>query len=204
MKYIIALLIVATVLILTYTFLPGGSENEDYADRIRQHRNEIDAFMRNDPGSPFIRDPDTEYDSLDYYAVDPDYRVEAAIIPVENPEKLILPMSDGSEAEYYTYARASFMLDNLPQEVILLKSEDYWNESWLFLPFYDETSAGETYGGGRYLEIDYDHEKTVVIDFNLAYNPYCAYTGIYSCPLPPRENKITVAVRAGEKKYSKK
>jgi uncharacterized protein (DUF1684 family) len=75
------------------------------------------------------------------------------------------------------------------------------NPTVLFLPFFDETSSVSTYGGGRYLDPEYAGGNEIVLDFNLAYNPYCAYVEGYTCPLPPPENRIDAEVNAGEKNY---
>ena len=71
----------------------------------------------------------------------------------------------------------------------------------LFLPFIDKTSGNETYGAGRYIDLDFPINKEIIVDFNKAYSPYCAYTDAYSCPFPPRSNQLDVAIEAGEKAY---
>jgi uncharacterized protein (DUF1684 family) len=71
----------------------------------------------------------------------------------------------------------------------------------IFVPFRDATSGGESYGAARYLDLEVEHDDRYAVDFNYAYNPYCAYSDAYVCPLPPGENWLTVAIRAGERKY---
>ncbi len=203
MKYIIGFLITAVVIILIYIFIPYGNPEEDYIEFIMKRRMDIEKFMKLDPDSPFIKKGSVEFKGLTYYDIDPAFRVIANITILENPEIFTISMSDGSHEKYYRYASAEFHLTNEPQKLTLLKSEKYWGESWVFLPFYDETSANETYGGGRYLEIGYNGETALPIDFNLSYNPYCAYTDTYACPIPPIENHITVEVKAGEKIYNR-
>jgi hypothetical protein len=85
-------------------------------------------------------------------------------------------------------------------KLLLLEMEKPFQNK-LFIPFADETSANQTYGAGRYLEADKPNGNIVALDFNLAYNPYCAYSEEYSCPFPPPENLLSVAIEAGEKKY---
>jgi uncharacterized protein (DUF1684 family) len=157
--------------------------------------------MKSNPDSPFHKKGRVEFEGLKYYDPDPEFRIEADIERFDHPEEIMLTLNDGSRRKYFRYATAEFELSGVPQKLILLKSEDYWNEDWLFLPFYDETSTGETYGGGRYLEVPYSKGSTAIIDFNVSYNPYCAYTDTYKCPFPPPENHITVQVTAGEKIY---
>jgi uncharacterized protein (DUF1684 family) len=107
------------------------------------------------------------------------------------------------EKKYLEYAFAEFELNNVVCKLLILEIAD--NSEYrgtLFLPFADETSAKETYGAGRYLELKKTPGATsVTLDFNAAYNPYCAYADNFSCPFPPKQNFLKTAVRAGEKKY---
>jgi hypothetical protein len=202
MRIIVPFALLVIFLILLYTFLPPQKENEvKYRQSIQEERKKKEMFMKNDPDSPFHKKGEVAFYGLEYFEIDPDFRVEAKVTLLDKPERIELAMSDGSQEIYFKYARAEFELLDEPQRIVLLKSEDYWNENWVFLPFYDETSTEETYGGGRYLDIPYHGTPTLLIDFNLSYNPYCAYTDAYRCPFPPPENQITVKVTAGEKKY---
>ena len=201
MKYFYGFVIIVIGIILVYSFLPSTSSKADYIQIVINKRQEIEQFMRHDPDSPFIKKGKVEFKGLKYFDIDPTFRVYATVKLLENPELITIAMSDGSQENYFRYAIASFDLVDESQTLTLLKSEKHWSENWVFLPFYDETSALETYGGGRYLNIDYNGESAMIIDFNLCYNPYCAYTDTYRCPFPPTENHITVAVKAGEKIY---
>ena len=138
---------------------------------------------------------------MDYYDIDPEFKILAKIEKIASPLPFEIRMSNGETEEYYKYAIAHFKLQDVEQELFLLKSKKFYDKPYLFLPFYDETSAIESYGGGRYLNIDYEGEKEIYLDFNLVYNPYCAYTETYRCPIPPAENRITVRVNAGERNY---
>ena len=201
MKYFYGLVIIVIGIILVYSFLPSTSSKADYIQTVINERQEIEQFMRHDPDSPFIKKGKVEFKGLKYFDIDLTFRIYATVKLLKNPELITIAMSDGSQENYFRYAIASFDLVDESQTLTLLKSEKHWSENWIFLPFYDETSALETYGGGRYLNIDYNGESTMTIDFNLCYNPYCAYTDTYRCPFPPTENHITVAVKAGEKIY---
>jgi len=204
MKNLWAIVFVVILLILLYTFLPPLEQDEArYRESIIQERQKIETFMKNDPDSPFHKKGEVLFSGLQYFEIDPEFRVEAEVTLFENPERLELAMSNGGRQTYFKYAIAKFDLLAIPQQLVLLKSEDTWNSNRIFLPFYDETSTEETYGGGRYLDITYSGTATVLIDFNLCYNPYCAYTDTYRCPFPPPENQLSVEVRAGEKKYRK-
>ena len=116
-----------------------------------------------------------------------------------NGKRLRLTTSTGEERDYVEAGELRFKLDGQDARLVAYASATHVDS--LFIPFRDATSGKETYGAGRYLDIPYPHGETTELDLNLAYNPYCAYSEAYSCPLPPRENWLTVAVRAGEKSF---
>jgi uncharacterized protein (DUF1684 family) len=115
----------------------------------------------------------------------------------------VLPTSDGEEKQYKEYAYAEFSLDGEKNKLLILEIIDVGPyRGTLFLAFADATSANETYGAGRYLDLKKVPGATsVTLDFNKAYNPYCAYSDKFSCPFPPKENVLKVAVKAGEKSF---
>ena len=120
-----------------------------------------------------------------------------------------MPTYSGKTKEHVAYAVLSFMLDGKPQQLTLYRSLNLMKvpnyRDYLFLPFKDATSGRETYGGGRYIDFRTGDIKDgkVTLDFNRAYNPYCAYQEGYSCPIPPTNNVLSVAIEAGEKTYGK-
>jgi uncharacterized protein (DUF1684 family) len=122
---------------------------------------------------------------------------------VENKKVVVLKTNDDKEQRYLEYAYAEFNLDGVRNRLTILEGIDMGPiRGKLFLAFGDETSAVETYGAGRYLDVNkVPGSRTIVLDFNKAYNPYCAYNNSYSCPLPPAENLLKVAIKAGEKNY---
>ncbi len=151
--------------------------------------------MRYSEDSPF---EGQAFDSLNYYPPDLTYRIVARFEAPENASIITLGTNDGKNEDYLTYGFAEFKLDGKSQRLRILENVE---EEKLFIPFGDETSAEETYGAGRYLDIEHHGSRTIVLDFNRAYNPYCAYVDNFTCPLPPPENLLTVAIRAGEKTY---
>ncbi len=139
-----------------------------------------------------------------FFPIDLDYAVDAKL--TLTPNSLFVPMqATGSIVqEYRTYAIAHFQLHEKFYSLPVYQSKSLMNKpeyiDYLFLPFTDLTTGVETYGGGRYLELRIPKEgNAVIINFNLAYNPYCAYNERYSCPLVPRENDLPVAILAGVK-----
>ena len=109
--------------------------------------------------------------------------------------------------EYREYGELRFKLDEkkfkltLYQNIKLMEKERY--EDYLFIPFTDETNGEESYGGGRYIDFRIPKGKEVVLDFNKAYNPYCAYNSKYSCPIPPPKNDLSIPIKAGVKAWDK-
>ena len=186
--------------IFAYTLL-GGESEEDYQERIAEERQRTERYMKASPESPFAPDS-LEFTSLSYYPADPAYRVRARVEPVKDKKLTVLPTSTGQEEKYIRYGYAVFELKGQLHRLLVL--EPFEQPAPLFIAFADDTSGDTTYGGGRYLNAEKPSrtgQKTLELDFNQAYNPYCAYNGTFSCPLPPKENLMTVAVEAGEKVY---
>ncbi len=199
---IIALLVIGIVIItLIYSFR-GSQDDTAYIKKIENEREEKDRFMRASPESPFANAP-KEYTGLKYYPPDIHYRVIAKLHPIEDRKPVILSTNDGLEQRYIEYAYAEFKLDGVENKLLILEIADMGaSRGNLFLAFGDATSAVETYGAGRYLDVvKTPGSNTVTLDFNLAYNPYCAYGNTYSCPLPPRENILAMPIKAGEMSY---
>ncbi len=198
---LIVLAVVAVVVIGFYS-LSSGSSDEEYKSAIVKERQDKDSFMKNSDESPFGEERNS-FTALKYFEPDPNYRITASLEQIDNKKVVVLPTSTGEESRYLEYALAEFELDGIKNKILLLEVMAMGpTRGTLFLAFADATSAGETYGAGRYLELKKSPGAgTMVLDFNKAYNPYCAYTEKYSCPFPPKENILKVAIRAGEKSY---
>ena len=199
---IIGLIAFVVVAITVVYYLRGTGDDASYRKKIEDEREEKDRFMRNSPESPFAATPD-KYEGLNYFGPDIHYRVIAALNPVTERKMRMLATNDGEQQRYLEYAYAEFKLDGATNKLLILEIADPGpSNGKLFLAFGDETSARETYGGGRYLDVaKMPGSSTITLDFNRAYNPYCAYVNSYSCPLPPRENILTIPIKAGEKSY---
>ena len=125
------------------------------------------------------------------------------MVPLQNRKMLELPMTDGSVERYLRHSFAEFELMGESVRLLLLQAADETDKRNFFLAFADDTSGRESYGGGRYLNLRQDGQQSITIDFNLAYNPYCAYNPDFACPIPPKENILDIPIRAGEKNYDK-
>jgi uncharacterized protein (DUF1684 family) len=194
--------IVVMVTIIFYSF-QGSQNDEAYITAIQKEREENEHFIKTSKESP-LKDQDRKnFTGLKYFEPDPKYKVIADLYPIESKKVIVLATNDGKEQRYLEYAYAEFNLDDVKNRLLILEGIDMGPiRGKLFLAFGDETSAIETYGAGRYLDVNkMPGSSTIVLDFNKAYNPYCAYNDTYSCPIPPPENLLKVAVKAGEKIY---
>ena len=170
---------------------------EVYRAGIEAQRAEKDHFFKHSPYSPFTER--SNFSGLNYYPPNPAFRYELPLQKVDDPNLLTLQTNTGDEQNFHRLGTVSFEVDGETAQLAVYRSVDHGG---LFVPFRDATSGHETYGAGRYLEPEAWGNDILLVDFNLAYNPYCAYSQDYSCPLPPFENHLTtVSIRAGEKAY---
>ena len=146
---------------------------------------------------------------LTFYPVQEQYRINAAFERKENSPWFLMNSTGTEKKQYRVYGIIRFSIKDTAVELqiyqsrSLLTSEKY--REHLFIPFTDKTSGIETYGGGRYIDLNISdiQNNVYVLDFNKAYNPYCAYAAGYNCPIPPKENDLPVAIKAGELNYVK-
>jgi uncharacterized protein (DUF1684 family) len=166
--------------------------------QLTEFRKHKDIFFKTDPQSPLTPDQRVEFTGLKYFPENPKLRVTAKVQAFTDQPLVSMMTSTGGVKEYYKYGQFSFEVDGQPATLQVYQDAD---RSYYFLPFVDATAPGETYGAGRYLEIEPEHDGTFVIDFNYAYNPYCAYNSNWNCPIPPADNRLKVRIDTGEKKY---
>jgi uncharacterized protein (DUF1684 family) len=188
--------------IVIYCLNGIGPDSSVYMAQLRKVRSDKNRAFRQSAESPLSAVQKTQFDSLKYYPAQLTLLVEAAISRNARPDTVLMQMSDNRAEKYLTWGRAQFQIDNKPQKLaIYLKADG--KDSTLFIPFTDLTNGHETYGGGRYLDAPLPEPEAteIKLDFNQAYNPYCAYNSEYSCPVPPAENRLPVAVPAGEKSF---
>lgn len=198
---VVIIAVIALIVTVFYSFM-GSQDESAWIGEINKERADKDRFMRTSNESPFANAPET-YTGLKYYPPDVKYRVIATLQPIQQKKTVLLSTNDGKEQRYIEYAYAEFKMEGVSNRLLILEIADMSPaHGKLFLAFGDETSAGETYGAGRYLDVSKKPgSATIELDFNLAYNPYCAYNDSFSCPLPPRENILAIAIKAGEKNY---
>uniref|UniRef100_UPI00404810B1 DUF1684 domain-containing protein n=1 Tax=Algoriphagus sp. TaxID=1872435 RepID=UPI00404810B1 len=197
------LLILASIVILAaiaYMFTAAESP-EDYQEKIETERERQFKYIRFNVESPLTEEQKRGLQSLKFFAVDPAFRVKARLLPIEIKKVRVVPLTDGSTERYLEHSWAEFELGGKTNKVLLLQSLSESDMRNFFLAFADQTSGKDTYGGGRYLNVRQDGKNSITIDFNLAFNPYCAYNPDYACPLPPKENRLEIAIPVGEKNY---
>lgn len=182
---------------------PGAVDTRPYEQQILEWRQSKDAAFRvpgNDSVSPLPEAKRASFAGLPYYAIDQSYRVPAYLtLESTNPPVIIELQTSGAERDKYrkvgtlgfTLGAASYRLTAFAEESGSLTR--------LFVPFGDLTNGGETYKGGRFLELDRTPTGLYDLDFNRAYHPFCVFNPSYICPVPPRENRLPVAIRAGER-----
>lgn len=171
---------------------------------VERLREEKDRFFRESPHSPIPLEVRATFKGLKYYPYSPDLVFDLELHELEEPEEVVMPTSvAGEEVLYYKVGYFEFAVTGRRQRLHVYRSahEHDVGSPTLLIPFRDATSGKETYGAGRYLEVEVSPTGKYVLDFNMAYNPYCAYSDAYMCPLPPPENWLQVEIRAGEKAY---
>lgn len=173
----------------------------DYARQVEEFRRSKDHILRTDPDSPISQRH--AFQGLEYFPPDPKFRVKARFVGDPRPQPLRMVTSKGVEQDYLRVGHFEFALEGQPLRLAAYRSartHGHGDES-LFVPFRDATSGKESYGAARYLDIPQGPPQEYILDFNMGYNPYCAYSEDYVCPLPPQENWLSVAIRAGEKAW---
>jgi uncharacterized protein len=172
-----------------------------YQAAIDGYRNEKDAFFKTSAHSPIPAEERSTFEGLPYYPVSPDLVFEGLVLQPytgDEPTSFQIPTSDGKLRPARRAGTFTFELDGAPRRLTAYTFESGETRS-LFVPFLDKTSGHETYGAGRYLDLEPDDDGTYAIDFNLAYHPSCVYAPQYSCPLTPAENRLDTRIEAGER-----
>jgi uncharacterized protein len=155
-----------------------------------------DEFFKHHPQSPFTPEQQQVFTGLEYFPENDDLRLEVTVEKFSDQQPMQMQTSTGGVQTYVRYGRFKFQVDGQPAELTI-----YRNENGYFLPFVDSLAGTETYPAGRYLEPEPLPGERFLVDFNVAYNPYCAYNDMWSCPITPAENRLKVPIRAGEKLF---
>lgn len=178
---------------------------ETKTETSKEFQENLDREYADRKESPLTDEDFKVFKGLDFYPIDQKFIVEAQFTRTPNEKTFKMKTTGTRLPEYVKYGELTFSIDdkrfqlNIYQNIELIKKEGY--ADYLFLPFSDLTCGRESYIGGRYIDMRIPKGNTMVIDFNKAYNPYCAYNHKYSCPIVPLENDLAIEVKAGVKKF---
>ena len=194
---------VTTVISCLLTICLFSQTDTAVLNDINRFQQELLHEYSTDSLSPLSADAKKEFKGIHFFPVDTAFIVKAVFVRTKGEKIFEMPTSGSVTKKYVKYGEAHFTINDKPyklnvyQSISLAKQRQYRN--YLFIPFRDATSGKETYGGGRYIDLTIPQNDTMIINFNKAYHPYCAYTEGYNCPIPPRENYIPVKIEAGVK-----
>lgn len=165
-------------------------------DELKHFREQKDEFFRTHPQSPLTSEQKEDFDGLRYFPENDDLRFELEVDEYDDQDEIQIQTNTGEIQTFIRYGEVKFNVEGTPTGLTV-----YENENGFFLPFVDALAGDETYGAGRYLDPHELPGGKLLLDFNMAYNPYCAYNENWSCPLTPPENRVKVPIRAGEKVF---
>ncbi|MFK7811423.1 MAG: DUF1684 domain-containing protein [Maribacter sp.] len=174
---------------------------------ILEFQSELNEEFKNPETSPLYDKYRKDFESLDFFIPDTSYVIKAKFVRTPEALPFMMPTTTDRKTEEVVFGIAHFTLNGKARQLEIYQNKELMLEEgledYLFLPFTDLTNADETYGGGRYIDLRIPNSDTVIIDFNRAYNPSCAYNKKYSCPLVPSVNHLNTKVLAGVKDFNK-
>lgn len=193
------------VLFFLLIFSSCFSQNKFNKSLAEKFQKTINAEYADAKTSPLMADDLKTFRALDFYPINGNFFVNAKFVKAVNEKPFEMKTSTNRKPKYIKYGTVFFTIGgkalqlNVYQDVELSKSDEY--KDYLFLPFSDKTCGKESYIGGRYIDLKTPNGKTITIDFNQSYNPYCAYNHKYSCPIVPLENDLNIEIKAGVKTF---
>ena len=194
----------ATILLL-FGFLFSSAQEKSVPLTSKEFQDKLNKEFADRKESPLTEEDLKSFKTLDFYPIDEKFIVIGGFVKANNEQVFKMKTTTDRLPEYIKYGEVYFKMDgkgfklNIYQNIDLIKKKGF--EDYLFLPFSDLTCGKESYIGGRYIDLRIPKDGTITIDFNTAYNPYCAYNHKYSCPIVPLENKVDLEIKAGVKKY---
>jgi uncharacterized protein (DUF1684 family) len=179
-----------------------NNAKRSHSQMVTDWRDQKDAYFKTNDESPIL---DREnFTGLNYFDPSIEFRTEAKLTLLNDSVPISMLRTDGKKEKYIKYAIAVFQLKKKEYQLTLFKSfNNPKNDHVVFVPFTDKTTGELTYKSGRYMDIEIKKDKPTIIDFNYAYNPFCAYNPRFSCPIPPISNFLDVEILAGEKPFEK-
>ena len=167
-------------------------------DQLKKQREEKDNFFKNSPHSPLTEQQRLTFKKLSYFPPNYQFSFQVELVKYSQQDMIRILTSKGIEQEYIRYGYVEFEVSSVTCVLSVYKQP---NSDYMFVPFKDKTNGIETYGSGRYVELEKISANVFSLDFNVAYNPFCAYNDNWVCPLTPFENHLKAEIRAGEKNF---
>jgi uncharacterized protein (DUF1684 family) len=198
------LLLAATVVAAAVSCTSGPPppvDDRPYEEQVQAFRAAKDAMLRSSPESPLTPEAKAKFTGLPYYPIDPAFHVPARLHEDRSGEPVVIELQTSTDElrRMKRVGTLGFTINGATYSLTAFADANTNVVTRLFVPFGDLTSGTETYRGGRYLDLDRTPTGLYDLDFNHAYHPYCVYTPSYVCPVPPRENRLQVAIRSGER-----
>ena len=189
-----------------FTLIGNAQSNKKLLRKINKFQKELNLEFLN-PKTTILDSLDQlSFIGLEFYPASPKFYIKARFKRTPNETPFLMKTSTDRLPEYVKYGEAHFEMENkkivlnIYQNIKYSKIDEFKND--LFLPFTDFTSGDGSYGGGRYIDLKIPDNDLIVIDFNKSYNPYCAYSHRFSCPIPPEENDVSLRIEAGIKNFN--
>lgn len=190
------------ILLFSLFLLLNCDNRKRYNNDLTPFQREINDFFKDASVSPLKKRDLKNFRGLDFFTYDSTYLVTAKLTKTPKEKPFMMLTTTDMMVEYIKYGTVSFELLNNQYSLDIYKNlEDPNERDNLFLPFLDDTNGNESYGGGRYINLDIPQVDNLIIDFNSAFNPYCVYDEKYSCPIVPRENYLPLEIKAGVKNF---
>ena len=193
------------ILIVTILFFALSSAQDKTIQTSEEFQADLNKKYADSISSPLKKEDLKFFKNLNFFNIDSKYIVEAKLVRTKKEKVFKMKTSTDRLPEYKKYGELYFTIDgkelklNVYQSIDFIKKKEYKN--YLFLPFTDLTCGNDSYAAGRYIDLSIPKNDVIIIDFNKAYNPYCAYNYKYSCPIVPVENDLTVEIKAGVKRF---
>lgn len=195
------------LILFSLLFIACGEEEPEeadlYVEEILEERKAKDWELENDRHSPFNLDTTITFSELKYYDPDPEFVFESKLYTYESQDTVIIMGTKGEERKTIRIGYLNINYKDETHKLNVYKAFSRTGQEYYSLWFTDETTGNETYGVGRYIDFDLspDPDYVYTIDFNKAYNPYCAYSAEFSCPIPSKDDHLAFEIKAGEKNY---
>ncbi|MDP3352459.1 MAG: DUF1684 domain-containing protein [Flavobacteriaceae bacterium] len=201
----------ALPILFLIVFLNCKQSTEQYSNlhiiEVHKFQDKLNKEYANPSSSPLKEEDLTSFEALDFFTADENFKVEAILELTPNDPVFEMATTTDRKPLYKRFGIASFSLNGKEYKLNVYQNQqlilDFEYRNYLFLPFTDVTNGHESYKGGRYIDLEIPSNNRLTIDFNKAYNPYCAYNSKYSCPVVPSENQLNIEIRAGVKAYDK-